>query len=120
MRQKAFSTINWKKYLDVNTNPRAINFLKSRGNNVLWQISTTIHRAIRKKQDAIVMLVHPNAGAVIRIPRKEYKEFLELSLKWFEKKEDYTKCIEIKKFLSDLENSSHKITTPKNYREKVI
>jgi hypothetical protein len=120
MRQKAFSTINWKKYLDVNTNPRAKNFLKSRGDTVLWQVSTTIHRAIRKKEDAIVMLVHPNAGAVIRIPRKEYQEFLDLSLRWFEIKEDYTKCIEIKKFLSDLEASKRKITRPQNYREKVI
>ena len=52
--------------------------------------------------------------------QKEYQEFLDLSLRWFEIKEDYTKCIEIKKFLSDLEASKRKITRPQNYREKVI
>jgi hypothetical protein len=119
-RAKAFSTINWRKYIDVKVNPRAKSFLESRGDDVFWQISTAIHKGIKLKEDAVVMLVHPNAGAVIRIPQEEYKEFLELSLTWFEKKEDYDKCIDIKWFLSDHEAVKRGIKPSKKYREKVI
>ena len=47
--QRAFSTVDWRKYLDINTNPRAKSFLESRGNDVLWQLASNVHQAAVKK-----------------------------------------------------------------------
>lgn len=119
-RAKAFSTVNWRKYLDVKTNPRAQSFLNSNGDEVLWQIASTVHKAAKNKLKEVVLLIHPNAGAVIRIPKEEYKEMLDLCLKWFVYREDYEKCTDIDWFLSDLEAIKRGITPSKKYREKVI
>ena len=68
-KSKAFSTVNWRRYLDVNENPRAQSFLESRGDDVLWQIASNVHQAaVKKGLKEIVLLVHQNAGAVIKIP----------------------------------------------------
>lgn len=109
-RTKAFSTVNWRKYLDVRTNPRAKNFLNARGDDVLWQIASNIERSIRKDLPELVLLVHPNAGGVIKITKSEYKELLELCLKWFESKEDYDRCSKIKEFLNNLSPKKSKNT----------
>jgi len=99
-RAKAYSTVNWRKYLDVKTNPRAKSFLESRGDDVLWQISSNIHQsAIKKKTKELVLMVHPNAGAVIRIDESEYIEVLNLCLNWFEIREEYVRCSKIKEFI---------------------
>jgi hypothetical protein len=118
-RAKAFSTVNWRKYLDVNTNPRAENFLKAKGDDVLWQISQNIQRMIRKDLPELVLLVHPNAGGVIKITKSEYKEVLELCLDWFEVKENYSKCGEIQKILSKLSNQLTNQTI-KKVKETII
>ena len=119
-RAKAFSTVNWRKYLDVKTNPRAKSFLESRGDEVLWQIASTIHKAAKSKSPEVVLMIHPNAGAVIRIPKEEYQEILQLCLNWFTVREDYEKCIDIDWFISDLEAIKRGIKPSKKYREKVI
>ena len=116
----AFSTVNWRRYLDVNENPRAKSFLDARGNDVLDKISSTIHNAAKDGKKELVMVVNPNAGAVIRIPNSEFKELLTLCLKWFEKQENYEKCVDIDWFLSDLEAISRGIPLSRKYRQKVI
>ena len=116
----AYSTVNWRRYLDITKNPRAQSFLNSRGDEVLWQIAGTVHKAAKTKQKEVVLLIHPNAGAVIRIPYTEYDEMLELCLKWFEKQEDYEKCTDIQWFQSDLEAIKRGIKPSKKYRQRVI
>ena len=120
-RAKAFSTVNWRKYLDVKTNPRAIDFLKSRGDDVLWQISSEINRAMMTPGTSeVVFLIHPNAGAVIRIPRDEYDIFFEMALSWFEKRENYEMCGTIKSFRENYALYKRGKTIPKRNKEKVI
>lgn len=105
-RAQAFSTVNWRKYLDVNTNPRAENFLKSKGEDVLWQISSNIRNSIRDGISELVLLVHPNVGGVIKIEQTEFKELLELSLNFFLQKEDYERCSTIQVILDELNNTN--------------
>ena len=106
--------------MDITENPRAQSFLNSNGDEVLWQIAGTVHKAAKKKSKEVVLLIHPNAGAVIRIPKEEYEEMLDLCLKWFVHREDYEKCTDIDWFKSDLEAIKRGITPSKKYREKVI
>ena len=120
-RAKAFSTVNWKKYLDVKTNPRAKSFLESRGDDVLWQISSNIYRAaVRKGLSEIVLLVHPNAGAVIRIHKSEYLELLNLCLNWFEKREQYNRCSEIQFYISEVKRVEEQPKIIRKDKEKII
>jgi hypothetical protein len=100
-RGTAFSTVDWRKYLDVNVNPRAKTFLDSRGDDVLWQIASEINRTnMTPGQHELVILVHPNAGAVIRISKKDFTEVLDMCMEWFKIKEKYELCSKIKQFIS--------------------
>jgi len=120
-RAKAFSTVNWRKYLDVKTNPRAKSFLESRGDDVLWQISSNIHQAaVKKGLKELVLMVHPNAGAVIRIKESEYVDVLKLSLNWFEHREDYERCTRIQWFLENLDKMKKGLKITKNYKETIV
>ena len=120
-RAKAYSTVNWRKYLDVKTNPRAKAFLESRGDDVLWQISSNIYRAaVRKGLKEIVLLVHPNAGAVIKIDKSEYEELLDLCLKWFEKREQYSRCSEIQFYISELNRVKKETKPNRKYKETIL
>lgn len=119
-KSSAFSTVDWRKYLDVNVNPRAKTFLESRGNDVLWQISSEINRAnVRGDHNELVMLVHPHAGAVIKIERKDFGELLNISLNWFKNNEKYEICGKISKFIK--RNSKQKEhRTLKNIKETIL
>lgn len=120
-RAKAFSTVNWKKYLDVNTNPRAKGFLESRGDDVLWQIASEINRAVMTPgQENLIILVHPNAGAVIKIDKSEFGELLQLCLNWFEKKESYSRCATIQKFILNEKKLINPSKISKKYEETII
>jgi len=68
----------------------------------------------------IVLLVHPNAGAVIRIHKSEYLELLNLCLKWFEKREQYDRCSEIQFYISEVKIVEEKPKTSKKHKEKII
>ena len=108
MKELTISTVDWRKYLDINTNPRAKNFLESRGDDVLWQISQNIQRANRKNKESLVMVVHENAPNAILIEKKDYNHVLDLSLKWFESKEYYERCSGIVEIKNDLKKSARK------------
>jgi len=105
MKEIAISTIHWSKYLDETKNPRVKNFLKSRGDDVLWQVALNVHRSGnggKHDKDRLVMVIHENAPYAINIPRNEYVDVLDLSLKYFEKKEQYEKCAKIVTFKNDI------------------
>ena len=121
MRTKAFSTVNWRKYIDVNVNPRAKAFLDSRGDDVLWQMANNVHKAaVNKGLSQLVLLVHPNAGAVIKIEKQDFKEVLTLALKWFEKRENYKRCSRIQLFIDNLDKLRNGIKVDKNINKLVI
>lgn len=108
-RAQAFSTVNWRKYLDVNTNPRAKAFLESRGDDVLWQIASEIHRTMMTPDvNELIILVHPNAGAVIKIETKDFAELLQICLLWFQSKENYETCGKINTFMKRLDSPKPK------------
>lgn len=98
MKEQTVSTVHWSKYLDESVNPRVKGFLKSRGDDVMWQVASNIKRAKKRGLERLVIMVHENAPYAIRIPQEEYHEVLDLSLKYFEKKEEYETCAKIVEF----------------------
>jgi len=91
-----YGKVSWKKYLIEEYHPRVKRFLESRGDEVFAQLSLAIARAIQQNKHEITLLVHPNVNNVIVIKKNEYNEVLNLSLKWFVKKEDYVSCHKIR------------------------
>lgn len=104
MKNITVQTIHWSKYLDEQKNPRVKNFLKHRGDDVMWQVALNIHHCVKHTKDRLVMVVHENAPYAIDIPQSDYQTVLELSLKYFERKEEYEKCAEILRFKDDVKN----------------
>lgn len=116
MKEITVSTIHWSKYLDESKNPRVKNFLKHRGDDVMWQVALNCHKNGWRDRERLVMLIHENAPYAIRIPKEEYQDVLDLTLEYFKKKEQYEKCAEIVRFKDDVKNkrnSKHK-NQPKN------
>jgi len=110
MKEVTISTVHWSKYLDVSKNPRVKNFLKYRGDDVLWQVAQNVHKSGnggKYDKDRLVMIIHENAPYAINIPRKEYDDVLNLALNYFESKEQYEKCSEIVKFKRNIKNKVH-------------
>jgi len=108
MKSKVVNTIHWKRYLDVNENPRVKKFLDSRGDDVLWQLGSNIKRANKFNKPELNMLIHENAPYAIKIEKQDYKEVMQLCLDWFEKKEEYEKCSEVFSWLKGLEIKEEK------------
>ena len=68
----AHRTVSWEKYLLPTDEPRVINFLESRGNEVFFQISTAINDAVANNRTSVVILIHPNIRNVIEIKKKDF------------------------------------------------
>ena len=102
MQRRAFTTIDWRKYLDSNQNPRVERFLETRGYDVMHQISTSIHTAAREGKSEVAILVHPHASAVSLVPKEDYIDALNHCMKWFETNEEYEMCARIVKFKDDV------------------
>ncbi len=95
-----YGKVSWRKYLVEEYHPRVKRFLESRGDEVFGQISHAIAIAIQENNPDISLLVHPNVNNIIVIKKHEYDEELNLSLKWFIKKEDYISCHKIREVQS--------------------
>lgn len=108
MKAKAVNTIHWRKYLDVNENPRVKGFLDSRGDDVMWQVGQNIRRAVRRDLTELNLLIHENAPYAIKIEKKDFEEVMNLSLSWFEQKEEYEKCSEIFTWMGELKEKKNK------------
>lgn len=105
--EKSLPTVDWKKYLDINNgNPQVKKFLESRGDDVLWQIAQNIQRCNRRGKGSLVMVIHENAPAAILIERKDYQNVLDLSLSWFESREQYERCKEILDYKNFMKNNT--------------
>lgn len=101
-KRELYSRVGWRKYFDVSHNPRVERFLKVNGLVVFNQLLENIEEAIDENVGEILILVHKNAGAIVSIKRKDYKEVLEHSMKWFLKYEYYEQCSRVQKLLKIL------------------
>jgi hypothetical protein len=107
MKQISISTVHWSKYLDETKNPRVKNFLKHRGDDVMWQVALNVHKSGKigkHTKERLVMLIHENAPYAINIPESEYIDVLDLTLNYFQDKEEYEKCAKILQFKKDVIN----------------
>lgn len=107
-RRRTFSTCGWKKYLDYPNNPRLKSFFESRGTDVLTQITGNINRQISANGSELRVVIHPNVGSIMIIPRKDFESVLNIALNWFISKENYEMCHTINQYKNKLKNKSSK------------
>jgi hypothetical protein len=119
MKSRAFTTIDWRKYLDPNENPRVKRFLDTRGFEVMNQISQNIHKGGTLGWDEVAILVHPNAAAISLVPETEYIEALDHCKNWFQEKEEYEICAQIVKYKEDIQNVRKPIQKKKEVRKLI-
>lgn len=112
MKVRTYSTVDWRKYLVEEYNPRVKNFLESRGEEVFQQITSNIDSAVKKQKSKIVLLIHPNAGNIIVIEKKDFKKVYNLALEWFLKKEKYEMCSIIKGYMENMKTPKRRIKIP--------
>lgn len=117
MTARTYSTVDWRKYLIDESNPRIKNFLDSRGYDVFNQICLNINHCVINNKEKLVMLVHPNAGNVILIEKEEFSEVYDIALKWFLKNEHYEMCSKLKNFKDSLDK---KASSPKERIKNLI
>ena len=103
-KRKLYTRVGWRKYLDVDHSPRVEMFLKKNGFVVFNQILDNLEEAIENDEGEVLILVHRNAGAIVSIQTKDFKEVLEFSLQYFLKDEHYSECARITKLLKSLES----------------
>jgi hypothetical protein len=102
MKSRAFTTIDWKRYLQPSNDKRVERFLETRGFDVMNQVSQNIHNAGLKGWDEVAILVHPNASAISLVPKKDYIEALDNCLEWFKQREEYEMCAKIVGYKTDI------------------
>jgi hypothetical protein len=110
MIRRHLPTVNWKVYFNDNENPRAKKFLETRGYELFTQIGANIVRAKRASKTEVIFLAHPNAFSIVSVPEKEYTEFLNFALKWFQDKEQYEYCTKVVNWKNKLKQLELKAT----------
>ena len=119
MKQRAFTTIDWRKYLDPTNNIRVARFLEKRGFEVMNQVSQNIHKAARRGLNEVAILVHPNASAISIVPKNDFIEALDHCKNWFQEKEEYEMCAKIVKYKQDILNVRIPIQKKKEVRKLI-
>ena len=91
---KIYQKRNWREFLDTEVNPRAEQFLETRGYDVLHQSVSNIQRALNPKHKwpEMNLLVHPNSTSIMTITKEEFPDFLDFSMEWFKENEYYEDC----------------------------
>jgi len=102
MMARTYTTVDWRKYLIEDSNPRIKKFLDSRGHAVFNQVAYTINESVRENRDKVVMVVHPNSAGAIVVQKEDFEEVYDIALSWFVKKELYEECSLVQKYKTEL------------------
>lgn len=108
MVARTYTTVDWRKYLIEDDNPRIQKFLDSRGHDVFNQVCSTINEAVLQNRETVAMVVHPNAAGAILIEKKDFEIVYEIALNWFLKKELYEECALIQKYKFEIKKRTSK------------
>jgi hypothetical protein len=107
-KREYHSTVGWRKYFDLNHSPRVERFLKANGLIIFNQLLENIEEAVENKIEEVLILAHKNAGSIVCVKEKDYKEVLEHSMKWFLQGEHYEQCGRIKSLLDNMKPKKSK------------
>jgi len=91
--KRIYYRLNWKDYLNIGNK-------KNESKEELYSILfSELKSAISKNLNELCIAADAYTRTMILVPYEEYTQLLEECIKYFQQKENYEKCIEIKKIL---------------------
>ena len=100
-----YSTVKWEEYLVSETSERAHKFISANGDVLFKTIFEKIKDAIENESKQILMLVHPNATALVVVNESDYLPILNHCIVFYEQTENYRMCSKILKFTKTLKSN---------------
>jgi len=91
--KRIYYRLNWKDYLNIGNK-------KNESKEELYSILfSELKSAISKNLNELCIAIDAYTRTMILVPYEEYTQLLEECINYFQQKENYEKCIEIKKTL---------------------
>lgn len=101
--KRIYYRLNWKEYLKSSGNK------SKEGNDELYSLLyKEVKSASSKRQKELCIAVDNYTRTMILVPNEEYSELLEECMLYFQQKEMYEKCIEIRNTLQKVKLKNFK------------
>jgi hypothetical protein len=117
--KRIYYRLNWKNYLsDVEGDNGFSGHLSDKGDIVYHTFYSQIKSASARNLKELCVSIDDYSRTMIVISRDEYNEVLELCMLYFQNKENYEKCIEIRNLIQKIKTK--KLSSKVSKKEKLI
>jgi hypothetical protein len=112
--KRIYYRLNWKDYLKSGN-------LKNESKDELYSLLfSEVKSALSKRKEELCIAADTFTRTMILIPIEEYKELLEECLMYFQIRENYEQCIEIKNTLEKIKIKKFRKRKPTTESNKLI
>jgi hypothetical protein len=117
--KRIYYRLNWKNYLkDIEGEDGFSGHLKHGGDIIYQAFFKQIKSASARNLKELCISIDDYSRTMIVISRDEYAEVLEMCMLYFQTKEEYEQCIEIRNLIQKIKNK--KLSSKVSKKEKLI
>ena len=117
--KRIYYRLNWKNYLsDVEGEGGFSGHLKNKGDIIYQTFFKQIKTASARNLKELCISIDDYSRTMIVITRDEYIEVLNICMMYFQNKENYEQCIEIRNLIEKIKNK--KLSSKVSKKEKLI
>lgn len=117
--KRIYYRLNWKNYLkDVEGEDGFTGHLKDKGDIIYLTFFKQIKTASARNLKELCISIDDYSRTMIVISRDEYVEVLGICMNYFQNKEEYEQCIEIRNLIQKIKNK--KPSSKISKKEKLI
>lgn len=117
--KRIYYRLNWKNYLnDVEGEHGFSGHLKDKGDIIYQTFFNQIKSASARNLKELCISIDDYSRTMIIISRDEYIEVLSVCMMYFQNKEEYEKCIEIRNLIEKIKTK--KLSSKISKKEKLI
>lgn len=117
--KRIYYRLNWKNYLsDVEGDNGFSGHLRDKGDIIYQTFFNQIKSASARNLKELCIAIDDYSRTMIVISRDEYIEVLSICMKYFQNKEEYERCIEIRNLIEKIK--AKKLSSKVSKKEKLI
>jgi hypothetical protein len=117
--KRIYYRLNWKNYLsDVEGEGGFSGHLQNKGDIIYQTFFKQIKTASTRNLKELCISIDDYSRTMIVITRDEYIEVLNICMMYFQNKENYEQCIEIRNLIEKIKNK--KLSSKVSKKEKLI
>jgi hypothetical protein len=117
--KRIYYRLNWKNYLsDVEGEGGFSGHLQNKGDIIYQTFFKQIKTASARNLKELCISIDDYSRTMIVITRDEYIEVLNICMMYFQNKENYEQCIEIRNLIEKIKNK--KLSSKVSKKEKLI